>query len=316
MASPTERSFGIVIHGGAGTVSRELMTLAREDEFRAALTEALTAGHDVLRTGGSALDAVCAAVVVLEDSPLFNAGRGAVFNAAGEIELDASIMDGRTLGAGAVAAARTPKNPVLAARAVMECTDHVMLAGAGADAFAKAQGLAVMPPEYFFTQNRWDALQKEQARIREGRPLSDASQEQIHGTVGAVALDTHGNLAAATSTGGRSNKMVGRVGDTPVIGGGTYAANDACAVSATGHGEYFTRLAVAHEIVARMRLAGQSLAEATDEVVLKQVAAIGGSGGVIAIDARGNIAMPFNTEGMYRGWADAEGVRMTGIFLR
>jgi L-asparaginase / beta-aspartyl-peptidase len=313
-AKPGGSKFGIVIHGGAGTVTRDSLTPEREAEYRAGLTQALKAGQDVLTAGGSSLDAVCAAVTTLEDSPLFNAGRGAVFNTGGEIELDAAIMDGKTQMAGAVAAARTPKNPILAARAVMEHTEHVMLAGAGADAFAKAQGLPVMPPDYFFTQRRWDALQLEQERVRKGRPVSEAPEERIHGTVGAVALDQAGNLAAATSTGGRTNKMVGRVGDTPLVGAGTYAANDTCAVSATGHGEFFTRMVVAYDIAARMRYAHESLMEAADDVLMNKLAAIGGGGGVIAIDRDGNIATPFNTEGMYRGHVSGDGKYTIAIF--
>jgi beta-aspartyl-peptidase (threonine type) len=299
--------FGLAIHGGAGTITRATMSEEKENAYRAALTEALNAGYKLLKAGGSSLDAVAAAIVVMEDSPLFNAGRGAAFNAGGQIELDAAIMDGRTQKAGAVSAIRTAKNPILVARAVMDRTGHVMLTAEGAEAFARAQGFEVMSHEYFFTPNRWESLKKEQERIRNNRPESESTEERKHGTVGAVALDQAGNLAAGTSTGGYTNKMAGRVGDSPVIGAGTYAANDACAVSATGHGESFMRLVVAHEIASRMRYSGLSLKDAAHDTVMNKLKAIDASGGVIAIDARGNVAMPFNTEGMYRGQVGADG---------
>jgi beta-aspartyl-peptidase (threonine type) len=246
----------------------------------------------------------------MEDCPLFNAGRGAVFNAQGEVELDAAVMDGRTRKAGAVAAMRGARNPVLVARAVMENTSHVLLAGAGADAFAAAQNFARMPAEYFFTSQRWQALQDEQERVRRQTHESAAH----HGTVGAVALDRGGNLAAATSTGGRTNKMAGRVGDSPLIGAGTYAANDTCAVSATGNGELFARVVAAHDIAARMRHAGATLADATAAVMADPLLAHAGSGGLIAIDCAGNIAMPFNTERMYRGHAGTDGVVHVALY--
>ena len=295
-------------------MARATMSPEREAEFRAGLTESLQAGHAVLQAGGSSVDAVVAAIMVMEDSPLFNAGRGATFNAGGHHELDAAIMDGTTQAAGAVAAIRTAKNPILVARAVMEKTGHVMLAAEGAEAFARAQGFPIMPPDYFSTANRLESLHKEQERVRRNGPAGEASEERRHGTVGAVALDLHGNLAAGTSTGGYTNKMVGRVGDSPVIGAGTYAANDACAVSATGHGEFFMRLVVAHDIAARMRYARMSLADAAGEVVMKKLPAIGGTGGLIAIDRTGNIAMPFNTEGMYRGHAGSDGRFAVAIY--
>lgn len=287
------------MHGGAGTVSRKELTPRREAQYRAALERALRAGHDVLEQGGTSLDAVAAAVVVLEDSPLFNSGRGAVFNAARRHELDAAIMEGATLKAGAVAAARRVRNPVLAARAVMEQTRHVLLVGAGADDFARKAGLDIVAPDYFSTASRLAALGRAKSRERSasGGPASDAD---VHGTVGAVALDRMGNVAAATSTGGQTNKMAGRVGDSPVIGAGTYADNRTCAVSGTGDGEYFIRGALAYDVVARMRYLGDSLDTAARDA-LAAVHALGGTGGLVAVDAHGRIAMPFNTAGMYRG---------------
>ena len=281
----------VAIHGGAGVLRRD----KPGEQHRAVLEQALEAAL----AQKTALDAVIAAVVVLEDSPLFNAGRGACFNADGEIEMDASIMDGATLRAGAVAAVRRIRNPVLAARAVMEKTRHVLLAGPSADRFAEAQGLALEPPEYFQTETRLLALRK--------------NLKGHHGTVGAVALDAYGNLAAATSTGGYTGKMAGRIGDSPVIGAGTYADNRACAVSGTGLGEAFMRAAVGHDVCARMLYAKVSLAAAA-RAALRSVAGLGGDGGLVAIDRRGNIAMPFNSEGMFRASVDAEGKKTVAIF--
>ncbi len=257
---------------------------------RAALAQALDTGYQVLLEGGTSLDAVTAAVVVLEDDPQFNAGRGSSFNSDGEIEMDASIMDGAKLAAGAVAAVRRIRNPILAARAVMENTRHVLLAGAGAERFARAQGLRLESPKYFQTERR-----------------------TYHGTVGAVALDRDGNLAAATSTGGYTGKMPGRIGDSPLIAAGTYADNRACAVSGTGLGEAFIRAAVAYDVAARMRYRGDSLAAAA-AAALRNVAKLGGAGGLIAIDRRGNVAMPYNSEGMYRACVDRHGKRSVAIF--
>jgi len=262
------------------------------------LKQALEAGFQVLQ-GGTALDAVAAAVVVLEDSPLFNAGRGACFNADGEIEMDASIMDGAKLRAGAVAAVKRIRNPVLAARAVMEHTRHVLLAGAGAERFASEKGLKLEKPEYFHTETRREALRR--------------NLQGHHGTVGAVALDADGNLAAATSTGGYTGKMAGRVGDSPLVGAGTYADNRSCAVSGTGMGEAFIRAAVAHDVCARMRYARASLAAAA-AAALRSVATLGGDGGLVAVDRRGNVAMPFNSEGMFRACIDRRGRRTLAIF--
>ena len=269
------------------------MTERREREYRAVLAAALRAGYTVLDDGGGSLDAVTAAVVALEDSPLFNAGRGAVFNAAGRHELDAAVMDGATGSAGAVTCARRTKNPVLAARAVMEKTPHVLLAGPAADRFARAAGLPLVSSRYFSTPER--AVSLARARVHAAATAADR-----HGTVGAVALDRSGNLAAATSTGGFTNKMAGRVGDTPLVGAGTYADNASCAVSATGSGEYFIRAVLAYDVSARMRYLGENLARAARRA-LARVAALGGEGGLIAVDHSGRIAMPFVSEGMYRG---------------
>ena len=285
----------IAIHGGAG-VLRADKPGARH---RAVLKEALEAGYELLVDGKAALDAVAAAVVVLEDSPLFNAGRGSSFNSAGEIEMDASIMDGATLRAGAVAAVRRVRNPILAARAVMEASQHVLLAGSGAERFARKQGLQMAPISYFRTARRLAALKK--------------SLKNYHGTVGAVALDADGNLAAATSTGGYTGKLPGRVGDSPLIGAGTYADNRACAVSGTGLGEAFIRAAVAYDVSARLRYMNISVAAAA-RAALKNVASLGGDGGLIAVDRRGNVAMPFNSQGMFRACIDRRGQRSVAVF--
>jgi len=294
----------LVIHGGAGVVKADL-TPQKEAQARADLAAALEAGYAVLAAGGSSLDAVAAAVVVMEDSPCFNAGRGSVFTHEGRNEMDAAIMDGATLRAGAVAGVHHAKNPILLARAVMERSSHVFLAGEGAEAFARTAGVELAEAEYFRTDERWEQLQKALREEREQRV--DPSKTPHHGTVGAVALDAHGRLAAATSTGGMTNKRWGRVGDSPLIGAGTYA-NARCAVSATGWGEYYIRSVAAHDICARVEYGNRSLAEAANEVALGVVPRLGGDGGVIAVDAEGRIAMPFNTDGMYRGWVDRDGV--------
>jgi beta-aspartyl-peptidase (threonine type) len=288
--------FGMAIHGGAGTMPRAEMTSDAERRYRSGLQEALDAGYEVLRCGGSSLDAVTRAVVLLEDNPLFNAGRGSVFTMDGRNELDASIMDGRMLKAGAVSGVTRIQNPVLLARSVMEQSEHVMLAGAGAEEFAESQGFSLVPPSYFHTPERWQQLQ----RIRSGeRGLSGHTISHV-GTVGAVALDSHGHLAAATSTGGMTGKRFQRIGDSPIIGAGTYADDRSCAVSATGHGEIFLRCAVAHDISARMRYGGRGIGAAAREVVFEELPAHDGEGGVIAIDHRGEIALEFNSEGMFR----------------
>jgi beta-aspartyl-peptidase (threonine type) len=286
----------IAIHGGAGTISRANLSKSVEAEIREALTLSLRRGSAVLESGGSAVDAVQLAVEVLEDCPLFNAGRGSVFAHGGTNEMDASIMDGATQKAGAVAGVRFVRNPVACARLVMDKSAHVFLAGAGAEEFASEQGLPLESPEYFFSQLRWDQLQE---IVETEKTQLDHSKGKI-GTVGAVALDSHGNLAAATSTGGMTNKRYGRVGDSPIIGCGTYA-NHVCAVSCTGHGEYFIRAVAAHSVAMAVELGGRTIGDAADHVVHSKIARLGGDGGLIAIDKDGSVAMPFNTEGMYRG---------------
>jgi beta-aspartyl-peptidase (threonine type) len=288
--------FGLAIHGGAGTLPRSEMSAESERNYRSGLNEALSAGYAVLQSGGGSLDAVTAAVVLLEDNPLFNAGRGAVFTLEGRNELDASIMEGGTLKAGAVCGLTKIKNPVQLARAVMQRSEHVMLAADGAEEFARSLGFEFVPQSYFYTDARWKQLE----RIRGGDASLSALTISHVGTVGAVALDTEGHLAAATSTGGMTGKRYHRIGDTPVIGAGTYADDRSCAVSATGHGEIFIRAAVAHDICARMRFGGRSLSQAVREVVLQELPALQGEGGVVSIDAAGNIAMEFNSEGMFR----------------
>lgn len=304
--------FSLAVHGGAGTILRRNMTDELEARYHAGLRRALQAGHEILVASGSAMDAVTAAVCVLEDEPLFNAGRGAVFTSDGQQEMDAAVMDGATRKAGAIAGIMGPRNPILAARAVMERTDHVLLIGPSALQVARDAGLPFEGTEYFFTQQRWDALQTTLQMRRHG--VDDTDPARRHGTVGAVARDTHGNLAGATSTGGMTAKLPGRVGDTPVIGAGTYADNDTCAVSGTGHGEIFIRWNAAAEIAARMRHAGQTLTDAACHVVMDDLGSNGGSGGVIAVDAQGNLSLPFNCEGMYRGTVTQESGFRTYIY--
>jgi beta-aspartyl-peptidase (threonine type) len=299
----------IAIHGGAGVITRGSMTREEEEAYRRDLGRALDAGYELLASGGSGLDAVTAAVRILEDSPLFNAGRGAVFSHEGINELDASIMDGRTLEAGAVAGVTHIRNPIDLARMVMERSQHVLLAGEGAEEFALEQGVDLVPQNYFFTERRWQQLEK----ARTGDRYS-AAEIGYYGTVGAVALDRHGNLAAATSTGGMTNKRWGRVGDSPIIGAGTYADNESCAVSATGSGEFFIRAVAAHEISSLMKYRGLALEEAAREVVQGKLKRIGGDGGIIAVDREGNIALEFNTDGMFRGARDSKGRREIGIY--
>jgi beta-aspartyl-peptidase (threonine type) len=294
------QEWAIVIHGGAGGITRDKMTLAMDKEYRTALAEALNKGKKILSEGGSALDAVEQTLRIMEDNPLFNAGKGAVFNHDGKNELDASIMDGSNLAAGAVAGVMDIKNPITAARRVMTNSPHVMLSGAGASQFAKEQGLEIVLPTYFYTERRFKELQ-------------EILKKEKNGTVGCCALDKKGNLAAGTSTGGTPNKKYNRIGDSPIIGAGTYANNNTCAVSGTGVGEFFIRWTVAHDISALMEYKGLSVKEASELVVNNKLVKAGGSGGVICIDKSGNVAMPFNSEGMFRGFATADGKE--GIFI-
>jgi beta-aspartyl-peptidase (threonine type) len=307
----------LVIHGGAGGISPESLTGEREGRMRETLERALQAGGTVLRAGGTSVEAVQAAIVVLEDSPLFNAGKGAVFNAAGANELDASIMRGEDLEAGAVAGVGRIRNPVLAAHAVMVASPHVMLAGTGAEQFAADHDIELVKPEYFRTEERWQQLQRVRGSDGDGGDgdfgTLDVDDQRL-GTVGAVARNAQGHLAAATSTGGMTNKRYGRVGDSPIIGAGTYADDRSCAVSATGHGEYFIRLSIARTICALVEFGGMNLAEAAQEVIGGRLTGLGGEGGVIAIDASGTMVAEFNTTGMYRGWISAGGPSEVRIF--
>ncbi len=296
----------IGLHGGCGTLAHDLQSPADWEESRSHLAIALRSGWRILQAGGSALDAVQATVVVMEDSPHFNAGHGAALTEAAEHELDASIMDGSTLAAGAVCTVRRVRNPVLAARAVLDGGQAVLLAGAAADEFAERHGLVMVAPSYFTTQRRVDALRRLKENAASGAILP-ASEAEKHGTVGAVARDAQGHLAAATSTGGFNNKPAGRVGDTPIIGAGTYAMDGVCAVSCTGQGEVFIRCAAAYDLVARMRYANQTLAVAADALVFDTLTAHGIGAGLIALGASGNPVAPFNTLGMYRGWITTEG---------
>jgi beta-aspartyl-peptidase (threonine type) len=299
----------LVIHGGAGTIRQSDMTAEKEKAYHDELKKALDTGYAILENGGKSVDAVIAAIKVLEDSPLFNAGKGAVFTHDGKNELDASIMDGRNLMAGAVAGITTVKNPITAAFAVMTKSEHVMLTGKGAEIFAMEQGLEIVDPSYFFDSARYKSWQKVLAEEANKQSLNESPyrHDKKFGTVGAVALDQFGNLAAGTSTGGMTNKKYGRVGDSPIIGAGTYADNNTCAVSATGYGEYFIRLSVAKDISALMEYGGLSITDAADSVIMKKLPKLGGDGGVIALDRQGNFTMTFCTEGMYRGYINKKG---------
>lgn len=307
--------WGIVIHGGAGTITKENMPADRQKQYEQKLQEALDAGFAVLENGGSSVDAVQAAINVMEDSPLFNSGKGAVFAANGKNELDSSIMDGKTLNSGAVAGVTHIKNPINLARLVMEKSEHVMMAREGAEAFAKSQGMELVPESYFFTQRRWDSLQKIKEQEKEsGKAILQLKSDHKFGTVGAAARDKNGNLAAGTSTGGMTNKKFGRIGDSPVIGAGTYANNKTCALSATGHGEYFIRGVVTYDISAQMEYAGKTLQQAADNVIMQKLVKMGGSGGIISIDRDGNPAMVFNTKGMFRGYKLSDGSATVKMF--
>lgn len=308
----------LVIHGGAGTILKKNMSPEKEKAYLDGLQAALDKGYSILKKGGSSLDAVEAAVREMEDNPLFNAGKGAVFTHEGKNELDAAIMNGQNLAAGSVAGVTTIRNPISAARAVMEKSAHVMMTGRGAEQFAKLQGLQIVDPSYFYTEERWKGLQrvkKEDSSKTEldhgSKPKASLKQpenkDSKYGTVGAVALDVNGNLAAATSTGGMTNKRFNRVGDAPIIGAGTYASNASCAISCTGWGEFFIRLVMAKTISDMMEFGNWSLERAANEMIQKRLPALGGDGGLIAVDNAGNISMPFNTEGMYRGSVDREG---------
>ncbi|MBC6696806.1 isoaspartyl peptidase/L-asparaginase family protein [Hymenobacter puniceus] len=352
-AAPDPSRITLVIHGGAGTITRANMTPEKEQAYNAALNQALQAGYAVLKRGGTSLDAVEASVRVMEDSPLFNAGKGAVFTHEGRNEMDAAIMSGQNMAAGAVAGVTVVRNPITAARAVMEKSEHVMMTGPGAEQFAREKGLVIVEPSYFFTQARYDQLQKALAedraagtpdqlnaptkaapaaptkmkvKTKAGKPTSAVSvpsqneeasliftEGRKYGTVGAVALDQYGNLAAATSTGGMTNKRYGRVGDAPIIGCGTYADNQSCAVSCTGWGEYFIRATVARDVAARVEFQQQPVAQAA-QATIDKVAKMGGDGGLIALDRQGNLAMPFNSEGMYRGFIKADGKSQIQIY--
>ncbi|MCF6239997.1 MAG: isoaspartyl peptidase/L-asparaginase [Bacteroidales bacterium] len=297
----------IVIHGGAGVITKKNMTPEKEAAYRAKLNEALETGRKILEKGGTATETVIAVINIMEDSPLFNAGKGAVFTHDGKNELDASIMDGKTLNAGAVAGVTDVKNPITLAYAVMTKSKHVMLSGAGASQFAKEQGLEIVDPSYFYTENRWKSLQKVLQNEKN-------AEKEKHGTVGCAVLDKYGNLAAGTSTGGMTNKQYGRIGDSPVIGAGTYADNATCAVSCTGHGEFFIRYVVAYTVSALMKYKGLSLEEAGNEIINKTLKDVGGEGGLISVDKDGNIAMPFNTPGMFRGYLKSTGEKKVLIY--
>ena len=314
----------LAIHGGAGTITRTAMSADKEAAYQQALNDILAAGQRILVDGGSALDAVTEAVRLLEECPLFNAGKGAVLTSAGTYELDASIMDGATLAAGAVTCVKRVRNPILAARAVMEHSEHVLFTSEGAEAFTQAQGLEFVEPDYYYTEARYAQWQR--ARQQDGMALLDHDAASLmakenapidpdskFGTVGAVACDAQGRLAAATSTGGVTNKKVGRVGDTPIIGAGCFA-NNVAAVSCTGTGEMFIRAVAAYDVAAQMEYAGKSLADASDDVVMRKLMAINGRGGLIAVDAHGNVALPFNTEGMYRGFARGAEAPVVSIY--
>lgn len=299
-------AYAIAIHGGAGTLGKANMTPEKEQAYRAALDSALTIGETLLRNGAPALDAVEQTIRYLEDCPLFNAGRGAVFTHEGKNELDASIMEGSTQKAGAIGGVQRVKNPISLARAVMEKSPHVLLSGAGAESFAAEQGIELIDPKWFYTEQRWNALQKAidaEKTVPKTGAIGAPNPDYKFGTVGCVVMDNQGNLAAGTSTGGMTNKRWNRLGDTPIIGAGTYADNAVCAVSCTGHGEFFIRYAVAHDVWALIAYKGMSLQDAANEVVMKKLVAKGGEGGLIAVDKNGNIAMPFNSEGMYRAFA-------------
>lgn len=331
------KKYVLVIHGGAGTILKAQMTEAREKAYLGALNQALDTGNAILARGGTALDAVEACIRLMEDNPLFNAGKGAVFTNEGKNEMDAAIMNGKDLAAGSVAGVTTIRNPISAARAVMEKSPHVMMAGPGAEKFAREQGLEIVDPSYFYTEERWRGLErarrkdslildsvlklnKSTGQIKKDDPraginlVTGTNHDDKFGTVGAVALDRYGNLAAATSTGGMTNKRYGRIGDAPIIGAGTYANNATAAISGTGWGEFFIRLGMAKTISDMMEFGKWSLLKSSEEMVMKRLPELGGDGGIIAVDKDGNIAMPFCTEGMYRGYIKSSGERKVAIY--
>lgn len=314
--TPKQQDYALAIHGGAGTILKKNMTPEREKAYLEKLNEALDAGEKVLKAGGSAEDAVVQTIMIMENSTLFNAGKGAVFTNEGRNELDASFMEGKTMNAGAVGGLTNVKNPILAARAVMEQSEHVLLTGKGAELFSKEAGLEIVDPKYFYTDRRWESLQRaikaERVELSEDEKAKDP--EKKHGTVGAVALDKNGNLVAGTSTGGMTNKRYNRFGDVPIIGAGTYANNNTCAVSCTGHGEYFIRWAVAHDISAMMEYKGVDLETAGNAVINGKLVEAKGSGGAICVDKYGNVSLPFNSAGMYRGYVKADGDRKVAIY--
>lgn len=312
-------NFGIVLHGGAGTILKKNVSDSLENAYKSKLEEAIRAGYDILENGGDALDAVTATINILEDSPLFNSARGAVFTHEGRNELDASIMDGSNLNAGAVAGVRHIKNPINLARDVMDKSPHVMLYGPGAEEFARGLGYEMMDTTYFYTQEQYDVLQRVIQREKEKDFKKVSVTDPVlndykFGTVGCAALDKNGNLAAGTSTGGMTNKRWNRIGDSPIIGAGTYANNNTAAISATGWGEFFIRTSATHDISALMEYKGLSLKEATEEVIQKKIPDLGGDGGIIAIDKNGNIVMEFNTEGMFRASLNSKKELVIGLY--
>lgn len=314
-AMDTTQNFGIVIHGGAGTILKENMSDSLEKAYKDKMEEAIRTGHEILANGGTAVEAVQRTINIMEDSPLFNSAKGAVFTNEGINELDASIMEGKNLNAGAVAGVTNVKNPINLAFEVMENSEHVLLSGKGAEDFAKERGLEIVDPEYFYTENRFRAMERARDREENKTAFYDPFvKDEKFGTVGCAALDKNGNLAAGTSTGGMSNKKYNRIGDSPIIGAGTYANNATCAISSTGWGEFFIRGVVAYDISAMMEYKGMSLQEAASEVIQKKQPALGGNGGIIAIDHEGNVAMEFNTEGMYRASMNAKGDLQLGIY--
>src|SRR5690554_3799548 len=315
--SDNVENFRIIIHGGAGTIKKEYMSDSLENVYKDKLKEAISVGHEILKNGGTSMEAVTRTINILEDSPLFNAGKGCVFTHEGSNELDASIMDGSDLNAGAVAGVKHIKNPIDLARDVMEKSPHVMLYGAGAETFAKGLDYDMVDTTYFYTQERYDVLQRVLQKEEESKNVAFADptvNDYKFGTVGCAALDKHGNLAAGTSTGGMTNKRWNRIGDSPIIGAGTYANNATCAVSATGWGEFFIRGVVAHDISALMEYKGLSLKEAAEEVIQNKIPELGGDGGIVAIDKDGNITMEFNTAGMYRAAMNSKGEMTIGLY--